>query len=1448
MSDGTSNVILIDPNTFNINNRIVNSIPQYQNMYIFVELIAKRKGRTVIEINGSSSTTEDLIKINLLGNNQDDNNNLNKLKFTTNYYDGSTGKKTTFDSFGISNINVKINSSYIPQVNIQFVDIRGLSFFNQENSPYRIIFDFPPPTFRLTIKGYYGKPIIYDLHLTKYTSEFQSETGNFVIDASFVAMTFAPLNDILFRYIVNMPLINEVNESNPDASIIPVNTNSLLTKIKNLYSIVNDNIKNTKEYNQLVDVNKELDNINLIIDTINNIKNNISLKTNGDVFLVIKETTTTPLSETYDNSILIRLINGLFEYDDIIKNKTTNENRLSIVYVNKIMYTEENDNKPYNNLNFLDSKENKIIALNKYKKTLISLFPSSNNNDIPNSTTFFGNRCISPIVNIKTEYVELDITDFYKKVVEKRGNHINNKNLLNLNLISSVNQAVKNELGMLPTIYNVFKIILDDVDKFFDKLRDTSIKAENAHRRDSVSLNFDTDYPIYSFPLIIKNNGDREERIAPIELKNNNIEFPELDLVYDFINSFLNQKIINKNTQIKIQKGNNDINLWIPLSPIDSHFNNVENINENPYNPTDSICNDIFKTLLLRFYILSQAILNNDFYGADEKVISVYVDYFSEAEAINISLALNKENIDVLKTNIENIKTYNNFRDKYHDLKFDEKNNIFNFPNNTINKIPITKTYEIPINKNDDSYVGLKIINNPPEITELDLDLIVNKFKKSKLSKRKSILPYFKFTKENLIYFEDKPDNDNETKIVRNICMNTRFLCQFKNTLYINNGEYKNIEIDDLINHGNFKRNNKNIKNYFYNFENIIETLARDLYYNESVIENEFNKYDNDIIISLLILSNFGNTLSPFNGYPNQLNNILFNNVGIIEVPSFVPLYIGLLVKINKEINIKNIVINYLTGNTTIKNFYNKYYYILADLHDIDKYLSEKDKEVFEIEYNDFENFSFNTIKNSYLKIIEKRKEIYNKTDRKHGDVYSYLLNPSFDGKDIVGYDNKGEFFDNIIKILMERKYIVNYYQSTFQPKNSNDFKTYYESLDVINNDNNKKRINNLFFENFFSKLKREIDERKKELEKEEKKYDEIRGDIDIITQTYYSFKNINDKWLSGGNKEQNGYPFNPKGKNLIDSFAFVDRAMNPIGDTIINVEALIDIFDNPDITVFTALSQLLSANGFEFFPLQNFLTFNTEDSWKDCFKMKTGIIPDSPSTHFVCMYIGGSSSYPSINTDFFKTDGIVDLESKDLIDFNRKKNVNDLDDINRNMMDSNKSFPWNQVRAFRVRFGEQNQSMFINMKIDSKEYPETNESIQILSRLVGDDKNSAPVPKGQNLYNLYENRAYGATVTMLGNATIQPTQYFQLENIPLFNGAYVILNVEHKITPNKMITEFSGTKILKYPVPRVMTPLVYADLGLDLTLQSSGEFVKNILIYENNQLKINALYTLKMS
>ena len=283
-------------------------------------------------------------------------------------------------------------------------------------------------------------------------------------------------------------------------------------------------------------------------------------------------------------------------------------------------------------------------------------------------------------------------------------------------------------------------------------------------------------------------------------------------------------------------------------------------------------------------------------------------------------------------------------------------------------------------------------------------------------------------------------------------------------------------------------------------------------------------------------------------------------------------------------------------------------------------------------------------------------------------------------------------------------------------------------------------------------------------------------------------------------------------GNKLIDSFVFVDRAMNPIGDTIINPKILTDMLEDQDISKYSLLSQLLSLNGVEFFPLQNFMKFEKPMEWQESFIIDPiGSSIQSPA--FVCMYIGGGSSYPSGIQAFgqFKDDGITDLLSG-IPDFKSSGdcNINTDDDKQvktNDLKPNNSKFPFKQVRAFRVRFGEQNQSMFTNIKIESKEYPDTNESIQILSRLAGDNKLQAPTPKGQNLYNLYENRAYRATVTGLGNAMIQPTQYFQVENVPLYNGAYLVLSVEHNIEPNKMTTTFSGTKILKYPIPRVLQP-----------------------------------------
>jgi hypothetical protein len=351
----------------------------------------------------------------------------------------------------------------------------------------------------------------------------------------------------------------------------------------------------------------------------------------------------------------------------------------------------------------------------------------------------------------------------------------------------------------------------------------------------------------------------------------------------------------------------------------------------------------------------------------------------------------------------------------------------------------------------------------------------------------------------------------------------------------------------------------------------------------------------------------------------------------------------------------------------------------------------------------------------------------------------------------------------------------------------------------------------------------------------------------------YYSFKNINDKWLTNPepeyNKKDAGYPFNGEKSNLISSFAFVDRVMNPIGDTIIDCNILVDLLNDPNATIYTVLSQLLSLNGFEFFPLQNFMSYEADD-WENSFRIDTSGRCDNLAT-FVCMYIGGNSSYPTGVGNDFVDDGVGDIST--LTELQGEKCDDGLITNEKDLQEQkNTNFPYRQVRAFKVRYAEQNQSMFTNIKIDSKEYPETNESIQILSKLAGDNK-SQTVSKSQNLYNLYENRSYKATVSGLGNAMIQPTQYFQLENIPLFNGAYIILDVEHNITANKMMTTFSGTKILRYPIPRVVNPsaifgIQTGDSENTSIDQAYGDITMGVGTAGNpEQAKYNSMYTLKI-
>jgi len=53
---------------------------------------------------------------------------------------------------------------------------------------------------------------------------------------------------------------------------------------------------------------------------------------------------------------------------------------------------------------------------------------------------------------------------------------------------------------------------------------------------------------------------------------------------------------------------------------------------------------------------------------------------------------------------------------------------------------------------------------------------------------------------------------------------------------------------------------------------------------------------------------------------------------------------------------------------------------------------------------------------------------------------------------------------------------------------------------------------------------------------------------------------------------------------------------------------------------------------------------------------------------------------------------------------------------------------------------------------------------------------------------------------------------YFQLNNIPMFKGAYLIYNVEHNIVAGNMTTKFKGNRVNKNAIPFAKSDVIYQD------------------------------------
>lgn len=1537
-------VRLIDPNKINVNPNQINAIPDYEDMHILAELSARRRGRTILMSSGgvADTRTDDTINVNLMGVNQD-KNNPNFGAFSTEWHDADLGGKMgQTETFGITNITIKTNASFVPQISIEFTDIRGYSFFNNDESPYRILFDFPPPLFNLTVKGYYGKTLTYLLHLIKYTSNFNSDTGNFVINAEFVGITYAPLADVLFRYIINFPLLDSGYENyNIEPGTVPENTYDLIIKLKSLYHRI-EQMKDTEISSRMHETaTKYLSEVNAVINRLNRYKDSTSLTKHGTPILFLIN----------DDEILGDNNRDLSKYKKIQNFKEYDS------YLNAYRGTVPKKIKQRLCLGFLEASQN-LTNLDIYSRTHAKykkIFSDFLKNVQDENIRIAGDFDIRNIVNTsysirenketdtKYSYIYADLSKIYIEIYNKRGRFENQRREAADEMNTKINQMIHTHLGMNPTIYNVFELILNDVDTFFKFLWDTSKHAEEKHNNELINLiggdrrYRDTTDKIYPFPLIIKDesisgtNQSKEVRSSPTFIEiDHSYSFPEMELVDGFIETFKNQMRARDLFLKRMEQGPDGQNVWIPLNPLDSQLlSEMESPYFNMLRRGPNIRNFLYQTVLKRFYILTQQIYSLRTIQMQPELSNLYAS--SEASNLAQSLLdldvaeLIKEDARIYKNNINEFFNFleNNLPDIYDfglidgpdSFRFSQASNILIYKNKKIH----------------DDYVGLTIFGGDVAIRDDD-DFIsgdgpVYDYLRNNTPQnfRRKIINWFKgpfnevnsddfinFTQQNLFYVSDIENtvmNGSEINTTRYVLNSLNdpmrgFGVPGRTQIFVRDGEVYHVFIPErgiyqaigqkinvngnndlnlvrnyLLNHGNYGLVNLNVEKRTFKRKaeiegptdaNIFQPLINGsfliyLYRNNGNDElyeqlfNEENQNYDKLTTSIVLLSCYGTALSFFN---NRFNDTLFSRPTIVEVPRFLIYYLGALSHLINTNRVDDFI-EFLNSNTGKKLFEydstHEYYNsinnrtklnnfltnaertiksgglrIVSDIFDVKNNLSKLDREILAKEYSFFIDFDYGRFFNDVKYLINKKiDDVLNNAD--YGDpndpitFFEYFNNDN---------NNFSTIFLNTTKDLAKTQNLL--IHSEIAVSNSPELKSFhvlpsYRSLNSILNPSDdlpnelreKHHILKTTFENyfkiFFNDLHNYIEEREKKINEDEDKFNKQIEDEDIRTQTYYSLKNINDKWLAGidgvlDDVNRSGYPFaNPDKEGtqkLINSFVFVDRTMSPIGDTIINPEILLELLNNPNTTIFTALSQILSLNGFEFFPLQNFM-IHSQNAWRESFLLDTtGKAEHRPM--FVCMYIGGTANYPTgiekHSRGQFKEDGIIDLLNPGVGDFSEtEKSEGADDDI---QVERIKNFDWRRVNAFRVRFGEQSQSMFKDIKIEGNEFPETNESIQILSRIAGDNKMQAPIPKGQNLYNLYENRAYSSTITTLGNMMIQPSQYFQLENVPIFNGAYVILNVQHNIKPNHATTTFEGTKILKYPIPRVKEP--YAIFGYE--------------------------------
>ena len=168
--------------------------------------------------------------------------------------------------FGITDINIVVTPSLQPLVEISFKDLYGNTLFgtqrvggsllnnqggtNQSTAiDYSVLYNWPPPKFYFTFKGYLGKSVTWILNMKKLTTGYDSLDASYTLKATFVSNQWGFFADIPFLYLLAVKGLKKqgtTSTGDPNSSI-----QSIFDYIKTGKKIDVKKIEYTKDFDGL---------------------------------------------------------------------------------------------------------------------------------------------------------------------------------------------------------------------------------------------------------------------------------------------------------------------------------------------------------------------------------------------------------------------------------------------------------------------------------------------------------------------------------------------------------------------------------------------------------------------------------------------------------------------------------------------------------------------------------------------------------------------------------------------------------------------------------------------------------------------------------------------------------------------------------------------------------------------------------------------------------------------------------------------------------------------------------------------------------------------------------------------------------------------------------------------------------------------------------------------